>query len=119
MSALAPTLVPSDQDARETFGRLVETFIRDLQSWREHDTKVRTQPPLRPQPKPEDHADAEAYWRDYARWCVEKREHYEPYPRPTVGAHPDIIAAVAPVFGADGKISYVADFEVVDDGPTS
>jgi hypothetical protein len=110
-------LTPSYQDARDLFGRLVETFIREMQAWREHDAKVRAQSPLRPPPKPAAFAAEEdpstAYWRAVAMWQAEKRARFEPYPKPIV--HPDIVAAVTPVFGADGKIAHVPDFEIVDD----
>jgi hypothetical protein len=66
--------------------QLVETHHRELRAWREHDAKVRAQPPMRPEPKPEDHAEAEdpaaAFWRDVAAWQAEKLARFEPYPAP-------------------------------------
>jgi hypothetical protein len=115
-SALAPSL----QDAEYLFGQLVDIFIRDLQAWRAHDAKVRSQAPLRPAPKPEEYTAEEdpatAFWKATAAWQAEKLARYEPYPPPI--AHPHVLAAVKPVFGADGKIAHVPNFEVVNDDPT-
>ncbi|MGY0573714.1 hypothetical protein ACTGJ9_023705 [Bradyrhizobium sp. RDM12] len=117
-SALAPPPVTFDQ-AKQAFGKLVDAFIHELQTWHDHDMIVKAQQPMRPQPQPSDHADAEdpasAFWRDTAAWQAEIRVRHEPYPAPI--AHPDIVAAVATNIGADGT-TYAPDFEIENDDPT-
>lgn len=118
-SALAPPPVTFDQ-AQQAFGNLVGKYLHELRAWHDHDLQVKTLQPMRPLPRPSDHAEAEdpstAFWKDTAAWQVEKGSRHEPYPRPS--AHPDIVAAVATITGADGGITYVPDFEIVDDDPT-
>src|SRR6185437_938881 len=93
-STLAPPPV-SFEEASAAFGRLVDAHLHELRTWHDHDIQVRTQQPLRRQPKPEDHAAAEEYWRAQASWHNERRARFEPYPPPI--AHPDIVASVASV----------------------
>lgn len=118
-SAIAPQPVSLDQ-AKQAFGKLVDAYIHELQAWHEHDNQVKAQQPMRLQPQPDDHGEAEdpafAFWKDFAAWQAEKLARYEPYPAPI--AHPDIAAAVATNVGADGKVIYVPDFEIVNDDPT-
>lgn len=118
-SQLVPSHIRYD-DAVASFGRLVDVYLKELQAWHEHDIQVKAQQPMRPEPKPESHAEAEdpafAFWKDFAAWQAEKRARYEPYPKPI--AHPDIVAAVAANIGADGNITYASDFEIVNDDPT-
>jgi hypothetical protein len=118
-SALAPPPA-THADAVEAFGRLVSAYIAELQSWHNHDTIVKTQSPLRAQPKWSDyakHKDQSAlYLKDNSAWKAERLAHHDPYPSPV--AHPDIIAAVATDVGKDGTTTFSADFEVVNDDPT-
>ncbi|NEU95667.1 hypothetical protein [Bradyrhizobium uaiense] len=118
-SALAPPPVTFDQ-VKQAFGNLVDTFIHEMQTWHDHDVQVKALQPMRPEPKPSDHADAEdpasAFWRDFAAWQTEKRGRHEPYPAPL--AHPDIAASIKAITGADGSVTYVPDFEIVNDDPT-
>jgi hypothetical protein len=118
-SEFAPPPVSFDH-AKQAFDKLVDTFIHELQTWHEHDIQVKALRPIRPQPQPYDHAEAEdpatAFWKDIAAWQAEKLACHEPYPKPI--AHPDIVAAVATNIGADGNITYVPDFEIVNDDPT-
>lgn len=82
--------------------RLVDTHLREMRAWREHELRVRAQPPMRPQPKPEDHAAAQdpglEFWKDVAAWQAEKLARFEPYPKP--GTDP----VVQTVIGSDGNI---------------
>lgn len=118
-SALAPPPVSFDQ-AKQAFGNLVDAYLHELQTWHEHDIQVKAQQPMRVQPQPADHGEAEdpafAFWKDFAAWQAEKLARYEPYPEPI--AHPDIVAAVATTTGADGSITCMPDFEIVNDDPT-
>jgi hypothetical protein len=118
-SALAPPPVTFDQ-AKQAFGKLVDTFLHEMQAWHEHDIQVKALQPMRPQPKPSDNAAEEdpatAFWKDTAAWQAEKLARHEPYPKPI--AHPDIVAAVGTKIGADDNITYVPDFEIVNDDPT-
>lgn len=118
-SELAPFPV-SFEEASAAFGRLVDGYFQELQTWRDHDLRAKAQQPMRPHPTPDDHAEAEdpalAFWKDQAAWHIEKRARFEPYPMPI--AHPYIIASIATNIGADGNITYSPDFEVVNDDPT-
>lgn len=118
-SAIAPQPVSFDQ-AKQAFGKLVDAYIHELQAWHEHDNQVKAQQPMRLQPQPADHGEAEdpafAFWKDFAAWQTEKRARFEPYPAPI--AHPDIVAAVKTDIAADGNVTYVPDFEIVNDDPT-
>lgn len=118
-SALAPPPVSFDQ-AKQAFGNSVDAYLHELQTWHDHDMQVKAQQPMRVQPQPADHGEAEdpafAFWKDFAAWQAEKRARFEPYPAPI--AHPDIVAAVKTDIGADGNVTYVPDFEIENDDPT-
>jgi hypothetical protein len=119
-SSLAPPPV-TYPDAVEAFGRLVSVYIAKLQAWHDHDTIVRTQKPLRPQPKWRDYAKAKQtqaalYLKDNSAWKAERLAHHDPYPKPI--AHADIVASVSTTVAKDGTATFAADFEVVDDDPT-
>lgn len=89
--------------------RLLQKRRSELEAWREHELKVKAQPPLRPQPTPADHATAEDFWRDFAAWQAEKAARLESYPSPLVNRE---VALVEIATGADGSIIYAPpDFE--------
>jgi hypothetical protein len=118
-SAIAPPPV-TYEDAVEAFGRLVSIYIAELQAWHDHDAIVKTQGPLRDQPKWRDHArhkgQAALYLKDNAAWKAERLARHDPYPKPI--GHSDIIASVATKVAEDGANAFVADFEVMNDDPT-
>jgi hypothetical protein len=119
-SALAPPPV-TYADAVEAFGKLVAVYIAELKAWHDHDVIVRTQKPLRPQPKWKDFAkdkktQAALYLKDNSAWKAERLAHHDPYKPPV--AHSDIVASVVTTIAKDGTATFVADFEVVNDDPT-
>jgi hypothetical protein len=118
-SALAPPPA-TYADAVAAFGKLVAVYIAELKAWHDHDAIVKTQPPLRAQPKWHDYAkhkdQGALYLNDNAAWKAEKLAHHDPYPKPV--AHADIVASVATTIANDGTTTFAADFEVVNDDPT-
>jgi hypothetical protein len=118
-SALAPPPA-TYADAVEAFGRLVSVYIAELQAWHDHHTIVKTQKPLRAQPKWRDYAkhkdQAALYLKDNSAWKAERLAHHDPYKAPV--AHSDIIASVATTVAKDGTTTFAADFEVMNDDPT-
>jgi hypothetical protein len=119
-SALAPPRV-TYAAAVEAFGKLVATYIVELKAWHDHDVIVRTQKPLRPQPKWKDFAkdkktQASLYLKDNSAWKAERMAHHDSYKPPA--AHSDIMASVVTTVAKDGTATFVADFEVVNDDPT-
>jgi hypothetical protein len=108
-------------DAVAAFGRLVSTYIAYLKAWHDHDAIVKTQPPLRPQPKWRDYAkhkqtQAALYLKDNSAWKAERLAHHDPYPKPI--AHADIVASVSTTVAKDGTTTFAPDFEIVNDDPT-
>jgi hypothetical protein len=119
-SALAPPPA-TYADAVEAFGRLVSVYIAKLQAWHDHDAIVKTQAPLRAQPKWRDYAkhkenQAALYLKDNSAWKAERLAHHDPYPKPV--AHADIVASVATTVAKDGTTTFAPDFEIVNDDPT-
>jgi hypothetical protein len=118
-SALAPPPITYDE-AVSAFGRLVATYIGELQTWHDHDQIVQSLAPQRPKPVWADYAAEKdpgaAFLIDNAAYQAEKLARHEPYPKPI--GHPDIIASVATKVGDDGSVTYVPHFEIVDDDPT-
>jgi hypothetical protein len=119
-SALAPPPA-TYADAVDAFGKLVAVYIAELKAWHDHDAIVRTQKPLRQQPKWKDFAkdkktQAALYLKDNTAWKAERLAHHDPYPKPI--AHSDIMASVVTTVAKDGTASFAADFEVVNDDPT-
>jgi hypothetical protein len=118
-SALAPPPITYDE-AVTAFGRLVETYIGELQTWHDHDQVVQSLAPPLPKPAWADYAAKKdpgaAFLKDNAAYQAEQLTRNAPYPKPI--GHPDIIASVATKAGDDGRVTYVPDFEIVDDDPT-
>jgi hypothetical protein len=119
-SALAPPPA-TYADAVEAFGRLVSVYIAKLQAWHDHDAIVKTQAPLRAQPKWREYAkhkenQAALYLKDNSAWKAERLAHHDPYPKPV--AHADIVASVATTVAKDGTTNFAPDFEIVNDDPT-
>jgi hypothetical protein len=107
-------------DAVEAFGKLVSAYIAELRAWHDHDAIVKTQAPLRAQPKWRDYAkhkdQAALYLKENAAWKAERLAHHDPYPKPV--AHADIVASAATTVAKDGTTTFAPDFEIVNDDPT-